>query len=134
VQGWIIEAAQTGFAAGSAAGGVVYGREREDGFRVRVRVSGLGSERSTSGGGEDREEEVECWPGGVLFVRGDASRASSTAGEDEGLRVLLAGQGGARGSGGVKVRVGDVVGIRAPTWDIDVGEEKWMVGVDWAVL
>ena len=136
VQGWIIEATQTGF-----AGGVVYGREREDGFKVRVRVSGLGSEGSTGGGGEDGKEEVECGPGGVVFVRGDmepgicdSSSASSTAGEDEGLRVLLAGQGGARGSGGVKVKVGDVVGIRAPTWDIEVGGEKWVVGVDWAVL
>jgi hypothetical protein len=26
------------------------------------------------------------------------------------------------------------VGIRAPMWDVDVGAEKWVVGVDWVVL
>jgi hypothetical protein len=47
---------------------------------------------------------------------------------------LLAGQGGARGTGGVKLRIGGSVGIRAPMWDIDVGGETWLVGVDWVVL
>jgi hypothetical protein len=39
-----------------------------------------------------------------------------------------------RGAAGVKVRVGDVVGVKAPTWDIHVGGEKWVVGVEWVVL
>jgi hypothetical protein len=24
--------------------------------------------------------------------------------------------------------------VRAPTWDVDIGGEKWIVGVDWVVL
>jgi hypothetical protein len=32
------------------------------------------------------------------------------------------------------VRVGDVVGVKAPTWVVDVGGEKWVVGVEWMVL
>lgn len=129
VQGWIIDAAQT--RTGTA--GIVWGRGREDGVRVKVRISSLG--------GGDEVEGVECWPGGVVFVWGEtepgmynASRASSVAGEEQGVRVLLAGQGGVGGAGGVRIRVESVVGIRAPTWEIDVGGEKWMVGVDWVVL
>jgi hypothetical protein len=67
--------------------------------------------------------EVECFPGHFVFVHG----------EDE-VRVLLAGQGGARGTGGVKLKIGGNVGIRAPMWDVDVGGETWVVGVDWVVL
>lgn len=124
MQVWIIEAAQQGPAAGT-----VWGREREDGVRVKIKVLGLG-----------RRDEVECWPGGTTFVVGEtepgmynASRVESVA-EGQGVRVLLAGHGGARSSGGVKIRVGSVVGIRAPTWELDVDGKKWTVGVDWLVL
>ena len=124
VQAWIIEAAQQGPAAG-----IVWGREREDGVRVRIKVLDLGG-----------REEVECWPGGTRFVVGEtepglynASRTESVA-EGDGIRVLLAGHGGARSSAGVKLRVGSVVGIRAPTWELNVGRVKWTVGVDWVVL
>ena len=133
VQGWIIEAAQ---GSTSSHHGVVYGREREDGVRLKVRVTGLGPH----GRGND-EQEIECWPGGVVFLRGDtepgmynASRAEGMEGEELGMKILLAGQGGARGSGGLKIRVGGVVGIKAPTWDVDVGGERWTVGVDWIML
>lgn len=107
---------------------------------MKVRVSSI---RSSS---HDRvgEEAVECYPGGAVFVYGDveagagvvngyASRVASAVG-DEGVRLMLAGQGGARGTGGVKVRIGNSLGIRAPLWDVDVGGEKWIVGVDWVVL
>ncbi|KAF2621953.1 hypothetical protein BU25DRAFT_219359 [Macroventuria anomochaeta] len=128
VQGWIIEAAQTGF----ASPGIVWGREREDGVRLKARISSIG---------RDGVQEVECCPGSVVLVTGEtepgiynAPRAESVVGEEEGVKVLLAGQRGVRGAGGVKVRVGGVVGVRAPTWDIDVCGEKWAVGVDWVVL
>ncbi|KAF3036761.1 hypothetical protein E8E11_004060 [Didymella keratinophila] len=124
VQAWIIEAAQQGPAAG-----IVWGREREDGVRVKIKVLDLGG-----------REGVECWPGGTTFVSGEtepgmynASRAGGVA-EGQGLRVLLAGHGGARNSAGVRLRVGSIVGIRAPTWELEVGREKWTVGVDWLVL
>lgn len=117
LQGWIIETANTGFAAQERVtiGGVVWGRDREDGVKLKVHV--------TAASLQDANGEVECFPGQFVFVHG----------EDE-TRVLLAGQGGARGAGGVKIRVGGVVGIRAPIWDVDVGGEKWVFGVDWVVL
>jgi hypothetical protein len=36
--------------------------------------------------------------------------------------------------GGVRIKVGSLVGIRAPVWDVDVRREVWSVGVDWVVL
>lgn len=118
----------------------MWGREKEDGVKTKVRVSSI---RSGSGQREG-EEAVECYPGGVVFVSGAAevgtgwlsghpSRASNAAG-DEVVRVMLAGQGGARGAGAVRVVVGSLLGVRAPTWDVDIGGEKWIVGVDWVVL
>ena len=134
MQTWIVEAAGAGFAAASA--GLVWAgereRERDDGVRVRVRIAGFGGGAAA---------EVECFPGSVVFARGyveagvcNASRALGLIGAEEGLRLLLAGQGGARGAGGIKLRVGGLVGVRAPTWDVEVGGEKWTVGVDWVVL
>jgi hypothetical protein len=61
------------------------------------------------------------------------SRAPSVVGEDGEIRILL-GQGGARGAGGVKIRMGGVIGVRQPMWDVDVNGETWVVGVDWVVL
>ncbi|KAF1941009.1 hypothetical protein EJ02DRAFT_435152 [Clathrospora elynae] len=139
VTSWIIETANTGFAAQERSG-VVWGREREDGVKMRVRISGV-SRGGRDAGGE--EEGVECYAGGVVFVRGDtereksvynASRAPSVAGDEGETRFLLAGQGGARGTGGVKIKTGCVIGLRAPMWHVHVGEEKWVVGVDWVVL
>ena len=76
-----------------------------------------------------------------MFARGDVERVPYHAwsvdsmGEEAGeVKALLAGQGGARGSGGVRVRKGDVVGVRAPVWDLTVAGETWVVGVDWVVL
>jgi hypothetical protein len=132
VTSWIIETASTG----SGAGSVAWGREREDGVKRRVRLTGM-----PKGGDDWHEEEVECYAGGVVFVRGEteqgtfkASRASSVVGGDGETRILLAGQGGARGSGGVRIKTGSVVGIRAPMWDVEVGGENWVVGVDWLVV
>jgi hypothetical protein len=114
VQGWIVE-------TGHTASGVIWGRDRED-VRLKVRVTRIGD--------GDGMVEVECWPGGFVFVAGVVEVRE---GEGE-VRVLLAGQGGARGSGGVRIKVGSLVGIRAPVWDVDVRREVWSVGVDWVVL
>jgi hypothetical protein len=92
-------------------------------------------------GDGDVSREIECRPGHVVFVRGvsdptmyNASRASSVAGDDGGMRILLAGQGSVRGAGGVKIKVGGNVGIKQPMWDVDVAGKTWTVGVDWVVL
>ncbi|KAF2133790.1 hypothetical protein P153DRAFT_380968 [Dothidotthia symphoricarpi CBS 119687] len=129
VQGWIVETASTG----EGRGGMLWGREREDGVRVRVRVTDVGG---LEGGA------VRCLVGGVVVVRasvdaglGDVVRVSgSVVDGEQGVGVLLAGQGGARGVASVEVSVGSLVGIRAPTWDVEVGGESWIVGVDWVVL
>jgi hypothetical protein len=139
LQGWIIETANTGFVAQerSTIGSVIFGRDREDGVRLRVRVHAASSSLSPS----QDQIQVECFPGLFVFVRGktepamyDASRAPNVTPINSETRVLLSGQGGARGTGGVTIKIGDVVGIRAPLWDVDVGGEKWSVGVDWVVL
>ena len=132
----MIETANTGFAAQDRSG-AVSGREMEDGVRLRIRVLSL-----SRGGGRTRSaDEVECYAGGVVFARGDteaglynASRAENLSGEHTALRVLLAGQGGARGSGGVLLKTASAIGIRAPMWDVNVGEERWTVAVDWVLL
>ena len=137
VTGWIIETANTGFVAQDRSSGINWGRDREEGVRMKVRVEVI----STGADKTSQESEVECYPGSVIFVRGatepglyNASRSLSDFGEEGESRVLLAGQGGTRGSGGVKIKVGGIVGIRAPMWDVDVSGEKWVVGVDWVVL
>ena len=99
-------------------------------MRLRVWLTELGN----------RGLEVDCFAGAVVLARGqtesgmyNASRAGEGVEEFE-TRLLLAGQGGVRGAAGVRVRVGDVVGVKAPTWDVDVGGEKWVVCVEWVVL
>jgi hypothetical protein len=138
MQSWIIETANTGFAAQerSTTGGVVWVRDREDGVRLRVRVKAACSSSS-----QDGEPEVECFPGHFVFVRGETepgmynhSRAPSVVDNDGEMRILLAGQGGARGAAGVKIKIGSIVGVRAPMWDVDVAGEKWMIGVDWVAI
>lgn len=136
VSSWVIKMANTGYTA-QDRGGIAWGRDKEDGVKIRIRVSHL----SRDGADEGDEDGVSCYAGGVVFARGDtkpgiynASRASSIIGEDGEMRVLLAGQGGTRGSGGVKVKIGGTVGVRAPTWEVDVGQEKWLVAVDWVLL
>ncbi|KAL5376159.1 hypothetical protein PMIN06_012443 [Paraphaeosphaeria minitans] len=144
LQSWILETANTGYSANTNAS-MSWGRDKEDGVKLRIEVLSVMGDR---GGGE---AEVECWPGGVVFLRGitDAS-LSHTAGalgfsQAEGscnqrteINIMLAGQGGARGKRGVRVREGGFVGVRAPIWDVHVGpgpeEEKWLVGVEWMVL
>lgn len=106
----------------------MWGRDKEDGVKFRTRIKNAQSgkvEQGTEGRGE--AGEVECFAGGVVFVRGEIETGAE-------VKVLLAGQGGARGSSGVRLKEGSVVGIRVPMWDVDVGGEKWVVGVDWVVL
>jgi hypothetical protein len=152
LQSWIVETAEAGYSArhGGAAG-VIWGKDREDGVKMRVRVIEVrGTKKSDDGA-------VECWAGGVVFVRGstdvglyNASRTSnvfshnsSADGASEGgaedTTIVLAGQGAARGKAGVRVREGTVIGIRAPVWDVNIkncpgGTSKCVVAVEWVVL
>lgn len=58
--------------------------------------------------------EGPCW-----LVRG-----KSSVGED--VSLILAGGGG--------VEAGVIVGVRAPTWEVEVEGRRWRVAVDWRVL
>lgn len=146
LQSWIHETASTGYTANTHSA-VVWGKDKEDGVKMKVEVLSVGGSRGVS----EMEGEVECWPGGLVFVRGvtdaglyNASRAVSLTqpvGNYDGyaeIKMMLAGQGGARGKGAVKIRVGDIVGIRAPIWEVPLGledqAENWLVGVEWVVL
>lgn len=106
-------------------------------MKVRLRISCL-----ARGGAHERStQEVECHAGGIAFAKGETqvvidgtSRATGITSPGEDYNILLAGQGGTRGLGGITVKIGTVIGVRAPTWEIDVGDEKWLVAVDWVVL
>lgn len=61
---------------------------------------------------------------GIMLVRGEG-----------GERWILVDQG--RGSGGGDVSKGEVLGVRGPVWDVELGGEpgeRWMVGVEWGVV
>lgn len=143
MQSLIIETANTGFAAQDRGAGIVWGREKEDGVRIKVKVTQVsrGMEGNHNEDEEEDEEEVECFLGHVVFVKGtmepglyNISRAQSMVDDGGEMKVLLAGQGGTKGVGSVRIRRGAVVGVRVPTWDVEVGGEKWLVGVDWVIL
>ncbi|KAL8859054.1 MAG: hypothetical protein Q9178_004535 [Gyalolechia marmorata] len=53
-------------------------------------------------------------------------------GGEEGRRWMFVGMGDNHSHR--EVRTGVMVGIRRPVWDVDVGGEGWVVGVDWGVL
>lgn len=105
---------------------------REDGIKVKVRLTSIAS------GEEDDKNKTTCYVGGITFVRGEtdpslynASRAASEHGE---IRVMLAGTGNIKSRESIRLLRDSTVGIRAPIWDIDIGDEKWMVGLDWVIL
>lgn len=67
------------------------------------------------------DECINCAVGnGMVFVRvrGEASR------------WMLAG----KGRGDRAVDVGCAVGVKGPTWEVEIEGENWLVGVEWSVL
>lgn len=135
LQSWIHEAASTGYSANNNSA-VVWGRDKEDGVQMRIKVT------SVTGGRGGVRAEVECWPGGVVFIRGTTDTNSMPFDPNSGghaeTRIMLAGQGGVRGKGSVRIRIGSIVGVRAPIWDVHIGTgeqmEKWLVAVEWIIL
>jgi hypothetical protein len=124
-QSWIVDMASAG-----GRGGVRWGREREDGVRLRVRVGEV-----AGGGGNVSRDAVECvGGGGVVFVRGCFEAGEEGEAEGGHVSVLLAAMGGNRGAANIAVETGCLLGIKAPMWNVDVSGETWTVGVDWAVL
>ena len=58
-------------------------------------------------------------------------RASLSSGD--AVNMLLAG-GANVSNDGMNARVGGIVGIRAPTWDLELDGRRWTVGVDWKLI
>ncbi|KAF2020164.1 hypothetical protein BU24DRAFT_419743 [Aaosphaeria arxii CBS 175.79] len=135
MQSWIIETASTGYQA-QAKDTMPWSRDKDDGVKFKLRITETGGVSGNNG-------EVECYNGGWTMVKGEtdvglynASRLLDNVAEDGSTYVLLAGKGGSRGAGGIRVRVGSVVGLRPPFWDIDMGVDgrKCVIGVDWLLL
>lgn len=126
---WIIEMANT---VPDRRSSVYHSNNKEDGIKIRLKI------HTVTCGNQDEGSQVDCYSGGITFVKGvtepglyNASRSGNEHGE---MSVLLAGTGSTRSRECVRLRIGYMVGIRAPLWDVYVGDQKWMVGVDWVVL
>ena len=148
LQSWIHETASTGYSATTGAA-VVWGRDKEDGVKMRVHVLSVTPGRIGRGRSDDRG--VECVPGGVVLIHGttdsiedEAPKALDAMQVDEepsggaNVRIMLAGQGVTGGRGAIWVKPGGVVGVRAPIWDVCLSEgeetEKWLVAVEWVII
>ncbi|KAK3707853.1 hypothetical protein LTR37_011855 [Vermiconidia calcicola] len=68
----------------------------------------------------------QCRGDGPFTVRGRSSN-----GDD--VNVLLAGNGGTNVST-KEFGVDSIVGIRAPTWELELDSKTWTIGVDWRTL
>ncbi|KAF2748263.1 hypothetical protein M011DRAFT_466677 [Sporormia fimetaria CBS 119925] len=125
LQSWIVETANTGYQA-HLKDTVVWGRDREDGVKMRVRVLNVD------------EDGV----GNVVLARGEVVGSNALhanayqVSEDGSLNLLLVGSGFVGGKKTARVRVSqdDVLGLRTPFWETEVAGDTFMVGVDWILL
>lgn len=100
-----------------------------DGYRLRIRVS------STSNGDESGMSAETVGDGAVGVVVLIHGSLESDRGQNAGaaVRAILSGQGG-RKSANLQVKLGDVVGIKSPWWDVEIKGKRWIVGADWDIL
>ncbi|KAK4539432.1 hypothetical protein LTR36_010953 [Oleoguttula mirabilis] len=71
----------------------------------------------------------------VEDVKGDGPfLALARTANGEAVNVLLTRSAIGAGPRAAEVREGDVVGIRAPTWNTQTDGRSWAVGVDWKVI
>ncbi|KAH8820965.1 hypothetical protein F5884DRAFT_68903 [Xylogone sp. PMI_703] len=69
---------------------------------------------------------------GMTLVKGQNEQPS---GEETISKLILAGEGSHTGiQKAPEVKVGSVVGIKGPAWEILLEEELWCVAVDWKVI
>lgn len=70
----------------------------------------------------------------VEDVEGDGPfMACARTANGEAMHVLLTRNASTSSSRVTRVKNGDVIGIRAPTWEVQIDGRSWTVGVDWAV-
>lgn len=68
-------------------------------------------------------------------VRGDGPHiARASSGSGERVNVILAGAGPAAAVQTPEVTTGKAVGIRAPSWTVELQDEQYTVAADWKVL
>lgn len=109
VRGWVMD---VGSSAGQGRAGRVVGRARGDAeFVLNVQVGDV------------------TLADGLTLLRGLSANRSDLLQEK---RLVLAGK--ARGGNVERVRRGDMVGVRAPSWEIEVKGTTWSVGVDWGAF
>lgn len=86
--------------------------------------------RSVGGFGQDERMHVTirldaCTGDDPVFAQG------AVLDDGQLCRVMLVGRAAVNKG---QLRAGDAVGIRAPTWNVELGSEEWVVGVDWRIL
>ncbi|KAF2236364.1 hypothetical protein EV356DRAFT_530986 [Viridothelium virens] len=108
VAAWVVEAGESGT---SPRRGRRSGMEAEGAGFVRVEES-----KGSEGGGQ----------GGMICVRGQVVGRKG----GERVELLLAGGGGSRGR---EVRVGEIIEVRPPTWEVVLDGRAWQVVADWRV-
>lgn len=70
----------------------------------------------------------------VLETSGHSSTGmilAKAATGNQRVRLLLTGNGKNQGASGIKQ--GDVLAVKAPSWNIELQGELWIIGVDWCV-
>ena len=110
VRDWVIEIAGT------------VSRKREQEWDVVFRVGAVGE---GEGG-----RVVLIQESGAMDGDWEEMGFMGSIGEDKGRRRwMLAG-----GNNDRKIRVGMMIGIRRPVWEVEVKGVVWVVGADWGVL
>ncbi len=103
-------------------------QRRLEEFAVRVlveevrRVRGIVLVRGMVGGSEPLR--------GIVDGEGELKRGMFSGKEK---KIILA-EGERGGIVGEEVRKGNLIGIRAPVWEVDVLGESWGFGVQWQVI
>lgn len=71
----------------------------------------------------------------IESVGGDgAYTAQATLANGDAIHILLAVNRSPSAAQVQEVNVGCLVGIRAPTWEMELDGSVWTIGVDWRVL
>lgn len=71
----------------------------------------------------------------VESKRGEGPRVvKARMGNGEPVNIILAAAGQAGAVRAQEIAMGCMIGIRAPSWSVELGEEQYAVAVDWKVL
>ncbi|CCU78245.1 hypothetical protein BGHDH14_bgh02688 [Blumeria hordei DH14] len=74
---------------------------------------------------------------GMILVSGNTPPMEGEISKDipRKVKLLLAGKGtGTESQSKRQILKGSTIGIKAPTWQVNIKEEKWNIAVDWVVV